>query len=93
MSGHISDRDFASYLDIFNSMIAFVQAPRFVDLFKSRHSQAGSAIQKRGRNFEYAIRLEYLRNLNEHYEKWIGSYKQSKLLIIDGDAMDFVGRV
>jgi len=50
MSGHISDRDYRSYLDIFNSMIAFVQAP-FVDLFKSRHSQAGSANSKTGKEF------------------------------------------
>jgi len=93
MSGHISDRDYRSYLDIFNSMIAFVQAPDLLIYLKAGIPKLVQQIQKRGRNFEYAIRLEYLRNLNEHYEKWIGSYKQSKLLIIDVDAIDFVGRV
>ncbi|HMI64772.1 MAG TPA: deoxynucleoside kinase [Cyclobacteriaceae bacterium] len=92
-SGHISDRDYQSYLDLFNSMITFVHPPDLLIYLKADIPKLVQQIQKRGRNFEYGIRLEYLKNLNEHYEKWIGGYKQSKLLIIDVNAMDFAERI
>jgi len=92
-SGHISDRDYQSYLDLFNSMITFVHPPDLLIYLKADIPKLVQQIQKRGRDFEYAIRLEYLKNLNEHYEKWIGGYKQGKLLIIDVNAMDFAERI
>lgn len=92
-SGHISDRDYQSYLDIFNSMINFVEPPDLLIYLRADIPKLVQQIQKRGRNFEYAMRLEYLKNLNEHYERWIGSYTQSKLLIIDVNKLDFVDRV
>jgi len=92
-SGHISDRDYQSYLDLFNSMITFVRPPDLLIYLKADISKLVQQIQKRGRNFEYGIRLEYLKNLNEHYEKWIGGYKQGKLLIIDVNALDFAERI
>jgi deoxyadenosine/deoxycytidine kinase len=47
-------------------------------------------IQLRNRDYENNIRLDYLRNLNDHYENWISSYKDGKLLIIDVNKLDFV---
>jgi len=76
-----------------NSMITFVHPPDLLIYLKADIPKLVQQIQKRGRNFEYGIRLEYLKNLNEHYEKWIGGYKQSKLLIIDVNAMDFAERI
>ena len=49
-----------------------------------------SQIQKRGRDYEDLIRLEYLKNLNNHYENWIKGYDLGKLLIIDVNNLDFV---
>ncbi|NQD72516.1 deoxynucleoside kinase, partial [Sphingobacterium shayense] len=46
-------------------------------------------IQKRGRDYESAIRLDYLSKLNEKYEKWIGNYNEGKLLVLDKDNLDF----
>jgi deoxyadenosine/deoxycytidine kinase len=92
-SGHISDRDYQSYLDIFGSMVNYVKPPDLLIYLKADIPKLVQQIQKRGRNYEYAIRLEYLKNLNEHYEKWIGSYRQSKLLVIDVNTLDFVERI
>ena len=50
-------------------------------------------IEKRGRDFEYSIRLDYLRQLNRHYETWIGNYKDGRLLTIDVDHVDFVENI
>jgi deoxyadenosine/deoxycytidine kinase len=52
-----------------------------------------SQIEKRGRSFENAIRIDYLKTLNQHYEDWIGSYKLGKLLVIDVNNLDFVSKV
>ena len=92
-SGHIHERDYQSYLDIFNSMIMFVPPPDLLIYLKADIPKLVSQIQKRGRDYEYAIRLDYLRNLNDHYEKWIGSYKLGKLLVIDVNELDFIERI
>ena len=92
-SKHISDRDYQSYLDIFNSMINFVKPPDLLIYLKADIPKLVQQIQKRNRDFEYNIKLEYLRTLNEHYETWIGQYKLGKLLIVDVNNMDFVDRV
>jgi len=92
-SGNISDRDYQSYLDIFNSMIHFVEPPDLLIYLKADIPKLVQQIQKRNREYEFNIRLEYLRTLNEHYEDWIGQYKLGKLLIIDVNNLDFVERV
>ncbi len=92
-SGHISDRDYQSYLDIFNSMIDFVQAPDLLIYLRSDIPKLVRQIQKRGREYEYAMRLDYLKNLNEHYENWISNYKHGKLLIVNVNDLDFVERI
>jgi len=92
-SGHINDRDYQSYLSIFESMIQFVEPPDLLIYLKADMPKLVDQIQKRGRDFEDAIQLEYLKNLNKHYEDWIGSYKLGKLLIVDVNEMDFVANV
>lgn len=92
-SKHISDRDYQSYLDIFNSMINFVKAPDLLIYLRSDVPKLVRQIQKRGREYEYAMRLDYLQNLNEHYENWIGNYKHGKLLIVNVNELDFVERI
>ncbi|MFZ2906705.1 MAG: deoxynucleoside kinase [Cyclobacteriaceae bacterium] len=92
-SGHISERDYQSYLDIFNSMIDFVKPPDLLIYLKADIPKLVRQIQKRGRDFEDAIRLDYLKNLNKHYEDWIGNYSHGKLLTIDVNDLDFVKNV
>lgn len=92
-SGHISHRDYQSYLDIFNSMIQFVEPPDLLIYLKADIPKLVHQIARRNRDFEYNIKLEYLKNLNEHYEKWIASYRHGRLLVVDVNNMDFVERV
>lgn len=92
-SGHITERDYQSYLDIFKSMVHFVQPPDLLIYLRADIPKLVQQIQKRNRDFEFNIKLEYLRTLNEHYEDWIAGYKQGKLLIIDVNHLDFVERV
>jgi deoxyadenosine/deoxycytidine kinase len=92
-SKHISDRDYQSYLDIFNSMIDFVHPPDLLIYLKADIPKLVRQIQKRGRDYEYAMRLDYLKNLNDHYEEWIAGYDKGKLLIVDVNELDFVERI
>jgi len=92
-SGHINDRDYQSYLDIYNSMINFVEPPDLLIYLRADIPKLVQQIAKRNRDFEFNIKLEYLKNLNEHYEKWISTYKDGKLLIFDVNNLDYVTRI
>lgn len=92
-SGFINDRDYQSYLDLFHSMINFVQPPDLLIYLKADIPKLVQQIQKRDRDFEYNIKLEYLKNLNTHYEKWTAEYAHGKILTIDINKTDFVSNV
>lgn len=92
-SGFISDRDYQNYLELFKSMIKYVQPPDLLIYLKADIPKLVGNIQKRGRDYEELIRIEYLKNLNSHYENWIGNYDMGKLLIIDVNNLDFVNKV
>jgi deoxyadenosine/deoxycytidine kinase len=92
-SGHISDRDYQSYQDIFQSMIRFVEPPDLLIYLRADVPKLVEQIEKRGRDYEYSMRLDYLKNLNDHYENWIKGYKLGKMLIVNVNALDFVERI
>jgi deoxyadenosine/deoxycytidine kinase len=92
-SGHISERDYQSYLDIFHSMITFVKPPDLLIYLKADVPKLVRQIEKRGRDFEYSITLDYLRQLNKQYDSWISTYRDGKLLTIDVNYLDFVENV
>lgn len=91
-SGFITDRDYSSYREIFESMIEFVKAPDLLIYLKADIPKLVEQIEKRGRDYEYAIRIDYLKNLNEHYENWISHYDLGKVLIIDVNKLDFLNQ-
>lgn len=86
----ISERDFENYLSLFNSMINLVKAPDLLIYLKADIPKLVGQIEKRGREYENSIRIDYLKNLNTHYEDWIGTYDKGKLLIVDVNEIDFV---
>ena len=92
-SGFLNDRDYSSYLSLFHSMIHHVEAPDLVIYLKADIPKLVKQIQMRGRDYEDAIRLDYLKNLNVHYADWIENYDLGKLLIIDVNDMDYVANV
>ena len=88
----LNERDYETYLALFNSMIEHIHAPDLLIYLKADIPRLVSQIQKRGREYESAIRLDYLKNLNEHYAEWINNYDQGNLLIIDVNHLDFVNK-
>lgn len=86
--GMMSDRDFDNYTDLFDLMMSLVKLPDLMIYIRSSIPNIVSQIQKRGRDFEKSIRIDYLQGLNQRYEEWIGSYK-GRLMIVDGDKLKF----
>lgn len=86
--GYMSDRDFANYRDLFDLMISLVKLPQLMIYIRSSIPTLVKHIEKRGRNFEKTIRIDYLTGLQQHYEDWIRDYK-GELLIVDGDKLNF----
>lgn len=89
--GNLSDRDFETYMDLFRLMMSLVKEPDLLIYIRSSIPHLVSQIQKRGREYEQGISIEYLSGLNDLYEDWISRYK-GKLIVIDGDDLDFENR-
>lgn len=86
--GMMSDRDFANYSDLFDLMMSLVKLPDLMIYIRSSIPTLVSQIQKRGREYEQTMRLDYLKGLEERYEGWIKTYT-GPLIIIDGDKCKF----
>ena len=89
--GNLSDRDYDTYMQLFNLMMSMVREPDLLIYLKSSVPHLVSQIQKRGREYEKSISIEYLNNLNERYDEWIENYK-GKVLVIEADNLDFENR-
>ena len=87
--GLMTSRDFENYKAIFNLMDGLVEGPDLMIYLRASVPTLIEQIQKRGRDYENSIRLDYLTRLNERYEAWISEYKKGELLIINVDNLNF----
>jgi deoxyadenosine/deoxycytidine kinase len=86
--GLMSTRDFENYSRLFENISTQIAQPDLLIYLRASIPKLVDQIQMRGRDYEDAIRLDYLKRLNERYEAWIGDYK-GQLLIFNVDDMDF----
>lgn len=87
--GLMSKRDFDNYFSFFQTLKAMVNPPDLLVYIQASVPTLVGQIQKRGREYEENIRLDYLKRLNEYYNKWIENYTEGPLLIINGDENKF----
>ena len=86
--GNLSERDYQTYMQLFELMMSTVKQPDLLIYLKSGIEHLVANIQKRGRDYEQSISIEYLDGLNRHYEEWISKYT-GPLLIVETDNIDF----
>lgn len=86
----MATRDFETYFSLFRQIEQLLQAPDLLIYITASVPSLVRRIQTKGREYENAIRLDYLESLNRRYETWIKSYDLGKTLIIDTDSINFL---
>jgi deoxyadenosine/deoxycytidine kinase len=87
--GLMDKRDFTNYYKFFETLKSMVKPPDLLIYLNASVPTLVAQIQKRGREYEENIRLDYLKKLNEFYNKWIDEYREGPLLIVDADKNKF----
>lgn len=88
--GNMDDRDYETFLELFDQMTSVARTPDLMIYLRASVPHLVANIQKRGRDYEQAIPLDYLKGLNERYEDFIQNKYPGRVLTIDVDNMDFV---
>lgn len=87
--GHLSDRDYKTYMDLFEQMLSVVKMPDLMIYLRASVAHLVANIQKRGRDYEQSMKLEYLENLNRRYEDFITRDYKGRVMIVEKDNLDF----
>lgn len=86
--GLMETRDYENYRSLFELMSTFLEAPDLLIYLRASVPTLVRQIQKRNRDYEQSIRLDYLNALNRRYEDWISKYSKGKLLVIESDNIE-----
>ena len=88
--GNLSERDYDTYMELFEQMMSVVKLPDLMIYLHASVPHLVSNIQKRGRDYEQSIQLEYLQNLNRRYDEFIFHKYQGRVITIEKDELDFL---
>ncbi len=87
--GNLSDRDYATFMELFEQMMTVVRVPDLLIYLRASVAHLVGNIQKRGREYEQQIQLDYLENLNRRYEDFISKKYPGRVMIVEKDQLDF----
>ena len=90
--GHLSERDYETYMELFEQMMSVVRLPDLMIYLRASVPHLVGNIQKRGRDYEQSIQLEYLQNLNERYDDFIYHKYKGRVITVEKDQLDFINR-
>lgn len=87
--GNLSERDYETYMELFEQMMTVVRYPDLMIYLRASVPHLVGNIQKRGREYEQAIKLEYLENLNRRYDEFINKKYKGRVMVIEKDGLDY----
>lgn len=90
--GNMSDRDFETYMGLFNSMMMVARKPDLMVYLRASVPHLVANIQKRGRTYEQDMQLSYLKQLNDRYDRFMTEQYHGRAITIDVNDLDFVNR-
>ncbi len=90
--GNLDDRDYKCYMDLFDSMMTAVKVPDLMIYLRASIPHLVENIQKRGRDYEQQMQLDYLKNLNQLYDDFVYKNYPGKVLTVNVDDIDFLNR-
>ena len=88
--GNLSDRDYETYMELFDQMMSVVHQPELMIYLRASVPHLVGNIQKRGREYEQSIQLEYLENLNRRYDDFIYNKYKGRVMVIEKDDLDYL---
>ena len=88
--GNLSERDYETYMELFAQMMSMVRVPDLMIYLRASVPHLVGNIQKRGREYEQTIQLEYLQNLNRRYDDFIRNNYPGRVMTIEKDQLDFL---
>ena len=87
--GNLSDRDYNTYMELFEQMMEVVKLPDLMIYLRASVPHLVGNIQKRGRDYEQQMQLDYLENLNNRYDDFIFNKYRGQVMVIEKDQLDF----
>jgi len=87
--GNLSERDYETYMELFEQMMTIARYPELMIYLRASVPHLVGNIQKRGRDYEQQMQLEYLENLNRRYDDFIYNRYKGRVMVIDKDTLDF----
>lgn len=90
LRGHITERDFTTYGELFSLLTDMLSPPDLVVYLRASVPTLNQRIELRGRGYESQISSDYLIQLNDLYESWIADFSLCPVLTVPGDEMDYV---
>jgi deoxyadenosine/deoxycytidine kinase len=90
LQGNMSDRDWASYWDLYQTVITILPPPDLVIYLQASVPVLQARIRQRGRDYEQEIEVAYLTRLNELYDEWVENFGLCPVLTVPTDDLNFV---
>jgi deoxyadenosine/deoxycytidine kinase len=87
--GDLSKRDYETFMELFDLMKSQMKMPDMMIYLRKSVPALIAQIQKRGRDYEQSMQIDYLMGLNEKYEDFIFHKYEGRVLVIESDGMDF----
>ena len=87
--GDLSQRDFETFMELFDLMKSQMKMPDMMIYLRKSVPALVAQIQKRGREYEQQMEIDYLKDLNDKYEDFIFHHYEGRVLVIESDGMDF----
>lgn len=88
--GNLDDRDFTTYMELFDQMVGVLEYPDLMVYLKASVPHLVANIQKRNRDYEQSMSIEYLENLNKRYDDFIFNKYRGEVLVVEVDDVDFL---
>ncbi len=88
--GHMSERDYRTYRELYEAMTLFLPPPDLIVYLRASVPTLQERIRMRGRDFEQEVSAEYLGQLNQLYEEWLERFSSGPVLTVPSDNLDFV---
>lgn len=88
--GHIGERDYKSYFELYTVLTEFLTPPDLVVYLRADVPTLVKRIQNRSRAYERQIAPEYLAQLNVLYEEWIARFSLCPVLTVPAGDLDYV---